>query len=256
MSETAQEQEASQTSEESQEQTAQNSEATSDADAAAAAAAADASASSDDALGTDKNQAASEKSGDGDDNTSGDDDVLAGAEASAKEESGGEEKTAAEESAAPESYSDFDLPEGIEMNASYMDKMGPVFKELGLSQANAQKLINAHVGHVQESEVGKADQLTELHKGWLNEAKTDKAIGGDNFDANLKAANAAVNQFGSQDFKQLLRATGLGNHPEIIRVFSKIGGLLGEDIPGNTNVPASSQKVDTLSVMYPDDVPK
>ncbi len=231
---------------ESQEQTTQTSESTSDTSAGA----------------NDENQVNSGKP-DESDSTSSDEDALAGANDENQATSGkpdeskdGKEAVTPDKSVAPESYSDFDLPDGIEMNKSYMDKVGPIFKELNLSQDQAQKLISAHVSHVQEGEAGRTEQVVQLHKDWLNEAKADKDIGGDNFDKSLKAANAAVNQFGSQDFKHLLRVTGLGNNKEIIRVFSKIGGLLKEDVPGDNKVTATSQKVDVLTAMYPDDVPK
>src|SRR6185437_10360924 len=43
----------------------------------------------------------------------------------------------------PESY-DFKAPEGKELNSKFLDRATPVFKELGLSQANAQKLVDTY----------------------------------------------------------------------------------------------------------------
>ena len=184
-------------------------------------------------------------------------DALATAGTDANKGTGGKEDgNTSSDSGAPESYSDFDLPDGVEMNKGYMDKMGPLYKEFGLTQEQAQKLITAQVGYVQEGEAGRTNQVEELHKSWLDEAKADKDIGGDNFDSTLKAANLAVNKFGGKEFKTLLRSTGLGNHPEIIRVFSKIGSLLKEDVPGDTKLSVVGQKLTTLQAMYPDDQPK
>lgn len=157
---------------------------------------------------------------------------------------------------APDSYSDFDLPDGIEMNKSFMDKFGPVYKELGLTQEQAQALITAQVGYVQEGEKGRTEQAEELHNTWLNEAKADKDIGGEKFDATLKAANLAVNKFGGTELKQLLRSTGIGNRLEIIRVFSKIGSLLTEDVPGDVKLKVVGENLTALQIMYPDDQPK
>jgi hypothetical protein len=165
-----------------------------------------------------------------------------------------EEKASTEsEETVPESYADFDLPEGIEMNPSYMEKLGPVFKELGLTQPQAQKLINAHVDHVQATAGQGAEAFEKMKAEWLQEAKTDKEIGGDKFQQTAVNANRAVNELGTPALKELLKSYGIGQHPEVIRVFSKIGGFLGEDKPGSFKVNASPEKKDTATRLYPDD---
>ena len=42
-------------------------------------------------------------------------------------------------------------------------------------------------------------------------------------------ATRAFAQFSSPELKSIMNDTGLGNHPEMIRAFSKIGEMLGED---------------------------
>jgi hypothetical protein len=54
-------------------------------------------------------------------------------------------------------------------------------------------------------------------EAWVNQVKTDKEIGGDALEQNLSHARKAIEVFGSPELKELLDATGLGNHPAIIK---------------------------------------
>ncbi len=219
--------------------------------------------SDENALGTEQNSTEVGKPA-SDDNGTGSDDKAAAAAASddslgtgaADEDKGSKADEASGGNVVPENYSDFDLPQGVEISAEYKGKMEPVFKSLGLSQAQAQQVISAQVAHVQESEGKRADQMTKLHTDWLNDARADKDIGGDKFDVNLKSANAAVNQLGTAELKTMLKSTGIGNHPEVIRIFAKIGGLLAEDNSGAQRQGVTTQKGNILTDMYPDDPPQ
>jgi len=52
---------------------------------------------------------------------------------------------------------------------------------------------------------------------------------GKNYDGNLDYARRAYAQFGSKELTDLMEDEGLGNHPEVVKAFSKVGQLLGED---------------------------
>src|SRR5215471_21036533 len=43
---------------------------------------------------------------------------------------------------APEKYSDFTPPEGFDLNEEAMAKAEPIFRELGLTQAQAQRMVD------------------------------------------------------------------------------------------------------------------
>ena len=55
--------------------------------------------------------------------------------------------------AAPEKYEDFKLPEGMEVNTDLLDKATPVFKELNLTQDQAQKMVDLQTTFVSEMAV-------------------------------------------------------------------------------------------------------
>ena len=83
---------------------------------------------------------------------------------------------------------------------------------------------------------------------WLAEAKADPEIGGAAFDANVAVAVKAIEAFGSPGLKDLLNASGLGNHPEVIRFAAKAGKAIAE-APVVTGQTAMSEKTLT-SALY------
>jgi len=62
------------------------------------------------------------------------------------------------------------------------------------------------------------DSQIELKREWQQ-----------NYDARLDQAQRAFAQFSTPEFNQIMDDTGLGNHPEVIKAFAKIGAMLGED---------------------------
>ena len=152
--------------------------------------------------------------------------------------------------AAPESYSDFTLPEGVELDEALLGKATPLFKDLGLNQEQAQKVVDFQAEMVKEGEQSQADSFNRLVEGWQNESKNDKEFGGDKFDENVGIAKLAVDKFGTPEFKQLMEDHGVGNHPEMIRFMLNIGKLVKEDVPGGFTG-ATSDKKSRTDILYP-----
>lgn len=117
---------------------------------------------------------------------------------------------------APEKY-EFKGFEGTASAADF-EAFGALARELDLSQADAQKLVDYQ-----------AQRTEAVRTGWLEAAKTDKEFGGDKLAENLGVAAKALDAFGSPELNQLLIASGLGNHPEIIRAFYRAGKAISED---------------------------
>ena len=57
----------------------------------------------------------------------------------------------------------------------------------------------------------------------------DKDIGGDKLAENLSVARKALETFGTPELRDVLNATGFGNHPAVIKAFYKIGQAISED---------------------------
>jgi len=135
---------------------------------------------------------------------------------------------------APEAYADFSLPEGVQLDSAVMGEFGTLAKELNLSQDQAQKLVDLQA----KATAGTAQQLQaaidKQADQWAADAKSDKEYGGDKFDENLAVSKAALDKFATPEFRAFLEQSKLGNHPEMLRAFYRIGQAVGQDgfVPG------------------------
>jgi len=86
---------------------------------------------------------------------------------------------------------------------------------------------------------------------WTEQARADKEFGGAQLKDNLVIANKALGQFGTPELVSLLKETGLGNHPEIVRAFYRAGKAISEDtfVKGSMTSPQSNR--DYASHLYP-----
>jgi len=153
---------------------------------------------------------------------------------------------------APDTYADFTLPEGVTVDASVLSEATPLFKELGLTQDQAQKLVDFQAKQVQASSQSQTDSFNQLMNDWQTQSKNDKEFGGDKFEENVGIARSAIDSFGTPELKQLLEEHGVGNHPEVIRFMIKVGKTVREDVPGGNTVPTSKAQ-DRVSLLYPND---
>lgn len=151
---------------------------------------------------------------------------------------------------APESYAEFNLPEGYEMSADYLSEIQNAFKAEGLSQEAAQRIIDSHVKGLQAAQAKSAEQTKDVVTQWLEESKADPKIGGDKWENSLADAKKALRQFGTPELNAVLRDFGIGNHVEIIRAFAKIGSQLGEDQPGSGEGTVDDAPKDRATRMY------
>ena len=123
----------------------------------------------------------------------------------------------------PERSDGYDLGEDDE---GILDPFKDFSHEIGLTQDQAENVlglfnqIDENNEEQQEQEIKDMETQTtiELQREW-----------GRNFDGNLDYAKRAYAQFASSELSEVLDGTGLGNHPEMIRAFSKIGQMLGEE---------------------------
>ena len=120
---------------------------------------------------------------------------------------------------------DIAIPEGVEANADVLAEFKAVAKELNLSQEAAQRLADLQI----KMTLQQSEDMRAQHVAWADAAKSDKEFGGEAFASNLSAAKAAMDAFASPELKSLLNVTGLGNHPEVIRAFVRIGKQISED---------------------------
>lgn len=124
----------------------------------------------------------------------------------------------------PESY-ELKMPDGVELDLAAAEEFTAIAKELKLDQAAAQKLADVGAKMAQRQ----AEAHAQLVETWTEQVKTDKDIGGDKLEENLGIARKAIDTFGSPELKALLNSTGLGNHPEVVKLAYKVGKAISED---------------------------
>ena len=151
---------------------------------------------------------------------------------------------------APEEYADFDLPNDIEINTALLDAARPIFKEVGLSQVGAQALVNMFADQIKADSATRNDAYAQQNKTWQDEARADSVVGGDDFEQKVGKAKTALDKFGSPGLMKLLQDTGLGNHPDVIRAWYKVGLTIAEDVPGGDADPSDTPK-SAAEILYP-----
>lgn len=165
-----------------------------------------------------------------------------------------EGKTEGEQPAAkvaPETYTDFTLPEGIQLDATVVDEIKGLAKELGVSQEAAQKIADVAAKSTQAVATQQADTVKSIQDGWIAETKADKEIGGDALDTNLAKARAAMEATTTPQLRMLLAKTGLGNNPEVIRHFLKIAPAFASDSSLPSGQAPSDGTKSAAKVLYP-----
>lgn len=126
---------------------------------------------------------------------------------------------------APERY-EFKAVEGRELDSETMSVFAEVAKEANLSQDAAQRILDRMAPAMAARQQA---ALETMRSDWTEATKTDKDIGGDKLPETLTFARKALDQFGSPNLRALLNESGLGNHPDVIRMFYAVGRSISED---------------------------
>jgi len=129
---------------------------------------------------------------------------------------------------APEKY-DLKVPDGMTLDEAALAEFDPVARELNLSNEQAQKLADIYSKRMTELAQKQQESWKDTTAKWVDDVKADKEIGGQNLDTSVRHAQAALAKFGTPELKAQMDATGMGNHPELVRVFARIGKAMAED---------------------------
>jgi len=154
-----------------------------------------------------------------------------------------------DEAAATE-IQDFIAPEGVELDAELSDSVKALAKDKGWDQETAQAIVDLGLKQAQKFTEAQQALHQQTVDGWLEATKTDKEIGA-NLEANTALAAKARDQFTTPEFRQFLNDSGLGNHPEMIRAFMRIGKAISEDSLEGRGTTTGEPKTQEKK-MYPD----
>ena len=164
----------------------------------------------------------------------------------------------------PDSYA-LVAPEGLTLDAETLAEADPIFRELGLDNAGAQKLVPvaAKFGERIAAQAAQAanqailGEVVEQRKAWATAARNDPEIGGNRWNETLELSAKALDALGypkGSSFRNFLTDSGLANHPEMIRAMRKVGALVAEDsdfVRGDAGAPIRAPRE---AILYPNDL--
>lgn len=158
-------------------------------------------------------------------------------------------KTDKAKDGAPEKY-EFKFPEGAQADEALLGEFTPLAKELGLSQEGAQKLVDLYAKAQGQAMKTVTDHWDNLNKEWVGKVNSDKEYGGADLDKNVAVAKLAIDKFGTPELKEALNLTGVGNHPEVVRFFYRVGKAISDDKFDTGNGKADVTK-DPAKLLFP-----
>jgi hypothetical protein len=131
----------------------------------------------------------------------------------------------------------------VDVDATSLEDLKALAKDLKLPIDQAQKIADLGQKQAQRWLQAQEQAIQDATAQWVEQVKTDKELGGEALNANLATAKTALTRFGSPELTKLLDESRLGNHPEVIRLFHRVGKAIGDDslVPGGrtTNRPAN-----------------
>ena len=129
---------------------------------------------------------------------------------------------------APDGY-DFELGDG-EQSDEVADFKN-VAHQLGLTNDQARNILGIYNQISQNDMAQEDEQFEQMNVEYLQDIQSEW---GDSFNKNAELARRAFTDFASEELMDVLRETGLSNHPEMLKTFARIGQVLSEDnvLPG------------------------
>jgi hypothetical protein len=162
---------------------------------------------------------------------------------------------------APEAYT-FTAPEGKSYDKSFIDKATPVFKELNLTQASAQKLVDTYNDLAQSQADLAVKAVEDMRRGW--QADVTKEFGGkvDEIKADVGRMYDTLFKDAPKDrdaFINAMNLTGAGDHPAIVKTMWKLSEAFreGQHVSGGGPSPHGQRQPNTAAApsaaqaMYP-----
>ena len=128
----------------------------------------------------------------------------------------------------PENYT-LDLGKDAVLDNTYLDSFKSYAKEQKLTQEQASQLLNRENFAVSEYVKKQNADFESIKNNWVETVKKDPEIGGEHYAANVELAHRALEKYGTPQFKQELEESGYGNHPELVRIFARIGKSMQDD---------------------------
>lgn len=132
----------------------------------------------------------------------------------------------------PDRY-DFKVPDGATLDPKLVETVSPIFKELGLTAEQGQRLFDLHTQLNADAKTALETTMTTMRTEWREQVNKDTSLSdgkGDLSPAAKKDISNAITALGpaAADFKAAMDLTGAGDHHAVVSALRTIGKLLGE----------------------------
>ena len=171
------------------------------------------------------------------------------------------------EPAPPPAYETFKLPDGLTADAERLGQFTNLLGELETTtkaehtamQAFGQKLVDFHIAEVKATAdaIRKAQQTAwdKQKIDWKDEFVKDPEWGGNRMQTTVDQALQFIRTHGGSEaeqaqFRDLMEASGLGNHPLMIKMLARANRAMGEPRPLTAVRPIQLQPKSKVEAMY------
>ena len=132
----------------------------------------------------------------------------------------------------------FEPQDGVSLDPAFTAELVTLAQRDGLSPEKTREYAGLGVKMLSKwnstitEKVGETLQQmgAQQRQAWIEEVKADKEFGGNQLNANRAQVRKALDKFGTPELSTFLDASGLGDHPEVLRLLYRVGKRLGEDI--------------------------
>jgi hypothetical protein len=152
--------------------------------------------------------------------------------------------------AVPETY-EFKMPEGVTLDNDVVGELSGIAKDAKLTQEQAQKIADLGAKMSQKWQSSQVEALAKLDQEWSASTTADPEIGGEKLEQSKTAAKKALTELGTPKLAELLETSRLGNHPEVIRLLSKVGAMVSPDSKVVTGSSVNPLLASAAQRMYP-----
>lgn len=162
---------------------------------------------------------------------------------------------------APDTYTDFKLPDGLTLEPTALTEATAVFKDLNLTQAQAQSLVDFHAKQLKAVSDGPLTAVTTMKADWETQVRDtygkDIEPGG-KVAVTISRAIDSLPPALAKDFRAAMDLTLAGSNPAFVAAFYEFSKRLGEGttVKGNGPSPGGQASPDAkpktvAQAMYP-----
>lgn len=165
-------------------------------------------------------------------------------------------------STVPETYQ-FTAPEGYELSADLIEKATPIFKELGLTQDQAQKLVSFQAEQQLATANAPQQAYETMRADWRKDVLADTSLAADGKvkPEVLSAIAKGIDSLGTdvaKSFREIMDISGVGDNPAFVKAMYAFGKLAseGSHVTGKGPAPTGQTAPDAkppsiANAMYP-----